>query len=222
VKLRQVILARSIRQVSIASGGAPQIDAIAQIKQKYEFLKAPEKIEELRPSPVQAQMAGLAFLEGKFQIGSRSIGISSLQFLPNLLILDTRSSTEDSDVILDDYLAHVAKRGSGSVIPLGPSYYVSQLEFTMERVPGILPQFEKAGRTVDRCLRDYGLNLPEYGFWSVALNVDQHGLAQLQPAYFSLERRAGFPFKENMFFSQAPLQTKDHIALLEQFDSPLH
>lgn len=222
MKLRQVILARSIRQVSIAASSVPPTETIATIKEKYGFLKAPEKLEELRPNPLQAQISGIAFHEGKFQIDSRSVGIITLQFLPNMIVLDTRSSTEDCDIILDDYMEHIAKRSSDSVIPLGPSYYVSQLEFTMERTPALLPQFEEAGRAVDRFLADYGLSVPKYAFWSTLLNLDQEGLVQLQPAYFSLERRIGFPFKQNLFFSQAPLRTKDHIALLEKFDSPLH
>jgi hypothetical protein len=40
-----------------------------------------------------------------------------------------------------------------------------------------------------------------------------------RPVRFSLERRLGIPFEKNVFYSQAPLETDDHFALLEGIES---
>ena len=38
---------------------------------------------------------------------------------------------------------------------------------------------------------------------------------------FTLERRAGAPYKENKFFSLAPLQTADNIKVLQKLEQEL-
>jgi hypothetical protein len=38
-------------------------------------------------------------------------------------------------------------------------------------------------------------------------------------ATFSIQRLPGEPFEANKYFSQAPLPTEAHIALIEQFES---
>jgi hypothetical protein len=41
------------------------------------------------------------------------------------------------------------------------------------------------------------------------------------PGRFSLERKAGSPFKENIYFSAAPLQTAAHLELLQSIETTL-
>jgi hypothetical protein len=40
-----------------------------------------------------------------------------------------------------------------------------------------------------------------------------------RPNRFTLERRIGLPFSANVFFSQAPLKSGDHLALLEALEA---
>jgi hypothetical protein len=222
VKLKQVLLARSFRQVAVAGSGEPRVDFVKRLKDKYEFLKVPEKLEEFATNPIQAQLTGISFHEGKFKIGNRYVGIALLQIRPGIIAVDTHTSTDDADLIIDDFVADARANSPESVTPLGPPLYVDQVEFSMERVPPIPQEYGSAAAVIDRYLADYGLTVPKYSFWSMALNLDPHGLGQIQPPYFSIERRAGFPFSAKMFFSQAPLRTKEHLALLEQLDSTLH
>jgi hypothetical protein len=39
-----------------------------------------------------------------------------------------------------------------------------------------------------------------------------------RPSRFALDRRAGMPFEKNIFFTQSPFPTDDHIAFLEAIE----
>jgi hypothetical protein len=41
---------------------------------------------------------------------------------------------------------------------------------------------------------------------------------KLTPAPFTIDRRAGVPFSEGMYFSSAPLRTHFHLQLIERFE----
>jgi len=225
MKFRQIVLARSISQVVAIGTGEPRIDAVIKLKERYHFLKAPERFEELFPSPAPMPLgmgAAIAFQAGKFTNGKRTTEIISLQFLPNLIVADMRSSTDDGDLFLDEIIADANTQHPESIIRQGPAYYLSQIEVEMEKPPDIPSVFYEIGREIDRSLSEDGLILPKFGFSGVTLSIDQYELGILSPAAFSLERRAGFPFSANIFFSQAPVRTKDHLKLLEKLDSIIH
>jgi hypothetical protein len=222
MKVRQTVLSRVVRQVAVAGTGAPRIDVVRKIKDRYDFQKWPEKFEETFPELIAGPLAaGITFLEGKFKIDDKVIGINVFQLKPGVIFADTRSSTDHSEAFLEDYISRANAETPDCITSTGPTYYVSQIEFTMERVPDIIAPMEQTGKTIDRLLDDYGLKVPKYGFWGTTINTDPHQLGILPPAFFALERRVGFPFSSKVFFSQAPLRTKDHIALLEQLDSPI-
>ncbi|MGA9723953.1 MAG: hypothetical protein WBQ86_15955 [Candidatus Binatus sp.] len=223
--LRQVILSRVIRQVAIVSTGAPRLDAIQRIKERYHFMKAPLRFEDLNPDNPLAAVQGLTFQEGEFVANQKRIGILRFQFVPGVILADSRATTEETDLFLEDYINFANGIAPEAITSTGPTYYLSQVEVTFERPQGLregFSQYEEACRMIDRSLEGYGLKVPKFDFWGVNLNIDAHHLGVLAPAFFNLERRAGFPFSANVFFSQAPLRTKDHLVLLEKLDSIIH
>ncbi len=228
MKVRQVLLARVIRQVSIAGSAAPRIDSVARIKERYHFMKAPERFEELYPQAtiapgVMLQGAlGITFQEGSFTVSGKVIGIDLFQFLPNMIIADTRSSTEDTEAFLDDYEKWINVRVQDSITPIGPTYYVSNLEFVMDRFADPPAEYMEALRILNSHLHEYSTQIPKLVPTGFTFNVDAVGLGIMPPSHFTIERRAGIPHKQNIFFSQAPLKTKDHIAILEKLDRTLH
>jgi len=223
MKFRQVQLARSIRQVATIGTGAPRADLVQRLKQTYRFMKAPEQFQEMFPTPLQVQAGqGLTFQEGRFVVGNREIGINLFQISAGVLFADTRSSTDDADLFLEDYVTAANKMLPGAVTSNGPSYYVSQVEFEMERIPAVAPEYASAAGEIDRLLSGYGLQVPKYQFLGLHLSLDPLGVGVINPAPFTLERRMGFAFKSNIYFSQAPLRTKEHLALLEKLDSVLN
>ena len=41
---------------------------------------------------------------------------------------------------------------------------------------------------------------------------------RMNPPPFTIERRADIPFSENTYFASAPMRTKEHIALVQEFE----
>jgi len=219
MKVRQTILARTVRQVVAIGTGSPRADAVQKIKDKYKFLMAPERYQDIFP---QNPMQPITFQGGQIAIDKRAVGILQIQFVQNMIVVDTQTSTDDSDWIVDDFITTANTEHPESITPAGPPYYVSQIEFDLEKPPDLPPQFEDAGKIIDRFLAGYGETVPKFGPWGVTLNIDAHELGVLPPAFFALERRVGFPFSAKVFFSQAPLRTKDHIVVLEKLDTIIH
>jgi hypothetical protein len=60
----------------------------------------------------------------------------------------------------------------------------------------------------------------DYSLAGLSLDCDPLAFpGRRKPVYFGIERRAGFRYDENIFFSPAPLRTKDHFALLERLEA---
>jgi hypothetical protein len=53
---------------------------------------------------------------------------------------------------------------------------------------------------------------------AVAVDITQ---VNIQPAKFTIERRAGSPYFENIYFSSAPLRTVLHLELVEKFEKSI-
>jgi hypothetical protein len=70
----------------------------------------------------------------------------------------------------------------------------------------------------------YGLKeCPAYEFGGFSMNIDVIKSEDLKPMPqpFAIERRVGSTYDEKKYFSQAPLRTQDHQAVLEQIEQIL-
>lgn len=64
---------------------------------------------------------------------------------------------------------------------------------------------------------DYGQNISFVPF-GLHFSSD-HSQTALKPGHFSIERRAETPFGNNIYFSQAPIDTEKHIEIVQRLDS---
>lgn len=219
MKLRQAILARSISQVSAIYSTEYLPDLVRRLQERYSFIKVPSTPDELLGTdPTQ----GIKFLHGKLVHGQRTILIDSLQFLTlsanSMIIVDTRTSTDDSDFVIDDYIRNANVTRPDMILRNEPTQYDNHLEFTMDGSLGEFcsPPLRNAGDAINRLLDSYKIKTPGYEPSNIIIYYDQSGLGGLLPVPFRIERRAGFRYGANTYFSQAPLKTVDHIALLER------
>lgn len=95
-------------------------------------------------------------------------------------------------------LGNSRRQGSVGILPYLPARKQSAIFFQARKPPAILSA-PKVGRL---------------GFWwdPVSASTQSH---------FQLERTIGVPFSEQRYYSRAPLQTEDHLALLEEFEEIL-
>jgi hypothetical protein len=220
MKLRQTILARSIRQVSAIYSLDYRPELIARLRDRYSFLKVPTTVDEIFATDPQQ---GLRFQHGKFVQEKKSFVVELLQFLvippaTNVIICDTHTSTDDSDLFLDDYIKQANLTRPDMILVTEPPAYASHLEFTMDKSIADFchPPISEAAEGVNRLLASYKAKLPAFEPSQIMMVYDQTGIGGVLATPFSVERRVGFRYGSNVFFSQAPLRTRDHIEVLER------
>ncbi len=221
--VRQILLARAIQTFRVL-GTTGYLPEIAQkINDRYEFVSRPKNEELLPPAEDAGQLKGAEFKHGRVRrTDGRVVIVHQLTLFNDGVVVDTTTSTDDSDLILDD-LAHWAKSEIRDLTLLRPRLYVSQLEIQAAfAVENYAPAFGSLGQRISTFLTDYGSDISPYQVSAVTLNFDQIGKVPPHPGFFQIERRLNAPFKDNMWFAQAPLKTNDHIALLDDLEVGLN
>jgi hypothetical protein len=190
-------------------------DLFAALVERYNFQKFPQKYEEfnLEKGPIILE-------EGKWEGGH----IIKVEIYSGGIVVDTRSSTDDSEKLLHDCLTWASTK-------FGIQYhekmmkrkaYVSHLIFH-SAAPIFFALSNPLSRLAENVTRAfekaYGEKI-DYQPSSFAIHLDQT-TRQLSPAAFTVMRRAGIPFTENKYYSEAPLPTSVHQELLRGFEADL-
>jgi len=212
--LKAIMLARVVTlfelQTLDPTGRASVTETLKQITNRYSFTKTPQTFAEID------FQKGVELVEGKLD----QIGIDRLTIFSNGMSVDTRSSTEDSEKVLKDFLAFM-HANYGASVQIHRQFFVSQIVFRSDAHLSLLnpilePLAEQIGASVSKDMQHPFLFEPSGLI--VAPDVSQ---TKLSPGVFSLERRAEMPFSEKMYFSNAPLRTAEHFRILEKLEMSL-
>lgn len=180
---------------------------------RYNFQKFPQKIEDFD------ETKGVVFAEGKL---GNSV-IEQVIIYTYGIVLETRSSTQESKRLLEDALQWGCKE-------LGLIYnasmikrwqYFSQLTF-YSKAPllGNHGALQRLAEGLTSSIRELTGESLKYEVTNFTLNYDQ--LTRKHPlGFLSIQRRENTPFSDNKYFSDAPLPTDTHMKLLEQFEADL-
>ena len=214
MELISITQARAVALIQVQQwdpfGTALTLESIAKLGSRYIFAKTPTRLEEID------FQKGLELLEGRLG----EIRIDRITIYMNGIVIDTRSSTDDSEKVLQDIIA-LAHEAFGAIIRPARQTFASQLMFRSDMnlfaLNPVLPKI--AGVLTQRTSAD--MKHPfTFEPTAVQFNVDT-AQAKTPPAMFSIERRIDVPFAENTYFSQAPLRTAEHIELLKAFEAAL-
>lgn len=215
MELISINLARAVALLEVESldprGRKTAPENIKILAEKFGFAKVPETFAELD------FQKGVEFFAGHFD----SIAIQRLGMFANGIVVDTRSSTEDSAAVLADIL-EFAKKELGASMKMARHHFISQLVFRSDLDISLLvnPILKPILARVSQAA-SAGMNYPfVYAPTSILMGVDM-SQAKLAPNQFSIERRAETPFSENLYFSASPLQTSEHIRALEEIERAL-
>jgi hypothetical protein len=184
-------------------------EAVAKLIQRYSFVKYPtaeDLLKDIHP-----------FGMGKFN----DIQIDEMKIYPDGVIASSRSDSDLVDSFLRDLFDWAQKEfGFVQGITAKPerhyeSYLIvkSKCDLALAQKPrhDITEDFNKLWRK-----KYFDEAYLPAGF---ALDCDPHNFSgRRKPMAFDLARRIGVPFEENVFFSTAPLTTKDHLALLSRLE----
>jgi hypothetical protein len=193
------------------------LELVAAVKHKYQFVK-PDAASTNAPVDFQA---------GKCEFNGKLVGIE--QFLVTYvgnratsLGASTRESSDASDAFLDQVIEWAAKEyilDTKEVLPRG---YFSQVEFVLSKpLSRHFTELGEIGEAITSYVHGYGLkDCPSYEFGGFSMHFDLVKYDDLKPSPqpFAIERRVGSSYDERKYFSQAPLRTQDHKAVLERLE----
>jgi len=189
----------------------PQL--IHALVERYGFLKYPKTIEEYDPSK------GIVFGLGRIN----NINIDRVEFYFVGIVIETRSSTDDCEAVLQDLIQVVQRLVGIEYKPLQEprKFFLSEVSFHSELdLNGLNAAFSSLLPKISGLVSSYARQ--EFKFETVAvLSTPDLANTKLGPSLFRVDRLAGVPFRDQKYFSSAPLPTKDHLNILEEFEKAL-
>jgi hypothetical protein len=193
-------------QLHRPAGMLYQPEALAKIVQRYQFMKYPT-IEDLSKN------------ERLFRIGKfKDIQISDFAIYSDGVIV---TSVSDSD-LLDDILGW-SREEFGMVPAVGSvpeKSYDSGLvvKSNVDLTKAIAPAAE-ALAVINKAYNSGRYVSSEMAYTGVIASVDDTTFpGAKKQVKFILDRKVGIPLDQNIFYSQAPLRTKDHLDVLRSFE----
>ncbi|MBI4777193.1 MAG: hypothetical protein HY788_23930 [Deltaproteobacteria bacterium] len=177
----------------------------------YKFMEYPSSTKTEDPQ------AGLKFENGEFEIDGHDypIHINSLTLYLDGITVDTHSSTNYSDVILDNVLTKSEQLFGGPVYAsiIKQKLYVSEVYVSTDQV---LERLNSKLKQISNYLIKYfgkEINFQAGGisFWPDPKN-------KFNPRPFAFERAVEAPFSENRYYSIAPIPTDKHLELLDKLE----
>jgi hypothetical protein len=216
VKLISVPLAQTIKAVRANRGFGYLPDAVSAVVERYKFVGFPTRPHEFLPADPNEP---ISFTHGKIEIEGRRVVIAQLQVYQTGFVVHTDTNTTDSDRIADDILDWAGSRFEVSFEPIRPVGHLSQLEVRFEkRIADFFPALKAVSSGMSKGLDDFWEVHPSYELTGLIFSFDPSRFPSPAPAFLKIEPRVNVAFEENVYFSEAPLSTDNHVTLLERFE----
>lgn len=218
MKLREVLVGQVIMFIRLQEpiGGIYVPEFVKAVQEQYKFVTVPKTMAEFD------RAKGVKFEHGYFLLGERKIVLDRVDIFNNGISVSTRTHTEDVDQFLDSVIEWGTKVIGMREDMSSPreKLFLSNLEVELRNPLSVRSKLsDTVSKALGKHLPDYGLKTRQYENIGMAMHFEVLGLSAPIPTNFKLERREGQEFEKNIFFSSAPLKTKDHLALLEQIEA---
>lgn len=214
-----VVVFANIDEMS-PQGGIHTPDILPMLAERYTFAFRPQLGDSLE----QFRQNGMKFEMGKFVHDERESVITDFTIWNDGFVV-TATTTEDAESFLVDVLTWGKQKLNLRIDlgALGLRAYRSQVAVEFDRsLAQMLISLEPISNAYSEALRnayDDG-EFPDTQVTSLKIDYD-HAVAPSAFQTFSpfiIERRENHRFTDSVFWSQAPLQTKEHVKLLENFE----
>jgi hypothetical protein len=177
--------------------------------ERYGFQIAPRTLEEMS--------AGLIFKDGVFD----NAGIDALEVHDDGIVVKSKTSSDVLSAFVKDLTTwteatlglrrvetQFVSKGYMSELTVHTAVPIMKFADALQTLSSLLSKSLKAHINLDAHVEPVG----------IAVGTDNALLPVIKPIPFRLERRAGVPFHANLYYSQAPLPTAEHLGLLERFE----
>ncbi len=224
MRISAVLLARTIAFLDTADlnprGSVNIPGLIPIIAKRFSFQKFPKKFgSDEENGDKKDDQKGLIFEHGYIE----GLTVQNMTLYSDGIKIDLLSSTEDGKRIIRDTL-----RWLGDEVGLNFSEnmlkrwgFISNLTFESDvDLDAIHPALRLLAENVDKLVSSrLGTDI---GYRPTGVTLDfERANREISLAQFTIERRAKAPFSENKYFSSAPLETDDHIFVLQQFENDI-
>ena len=182
-------------------------NALANFQQRYSFIEVPEPLSYLNPEE------GIKFKHGKFE----DISIAEISLYPDGIVANSSAPVEVIERFVDDVVRWTEDALQAEEISSLPSVKLFDSQVIVQSAieyGSTLQKFEGLGRKISNLLDRYGTVTKPYKISGIELHNDEPDAGMYRTSKFTFERRANQPFSRNLYFSTAPLRSKDHLELL--------
>ena len=180
---------------------------IEGMKKKYGFVASPNIQDTLDESK------GIVFQDGAWN----NIAIDKVTIFDDGIVVDTRSSTSDSEAIFEEALLWAAESFGLTYKPemILHRRYVSELVVrTNVSLNSLNSRLAAFGAKLSKSLSKFTTLTVEFELASLAFHYDGSA-AKTSVAPFKLEKLDNSAYTENKYYALAPLPTEEHLKLLE-------
>ena len=195
-----------------SSSGVYIPELISAVRERYGFVKTSE--------PTEVIGASAGFEHGQISLHNRRIVINELSIFNDGVIAKARD-TDDADIILDDVISWLTERykftkPQTAIQRRYVSTLIVEFEVPLDNVLRPFNDFMKLlSGTISRAL---GRDVPVTAH-RVSFSVDSRLAPPPLNTEFIIERRVmAIGNAMNRYFCVAPIQTKEHIQALEEFE----
>lgn len=158
--------------------------------------------------------SGVELKHGVFE----DTAIESFQIYRDGVVISARANTSLHDRFLEDVKNWIVEDLKGSVIQNHAQNRMYESCFIFEPAKDLfkhLSNFQKVQtKLVDMVRRNSNLKA-EFQPFSFSFGADHNLIPGIRPSAFQIERWASADFSMNKFFSRAPVQTDQHVQLIE-------
>lgn len=217
MELLSVRLARVLAVVPIDElnprGRALEPELTQGLVERYKFWKYPQAADDF---DIQK---GIRYEGGQWN----GVSVDLLMYASFGIVIDTRSSTADSERILEDALAWESERFNqpNPLSKIMRKTYVSELYFTTDvSLNALHPMLNPLSERLTLAGEQQLKRRNQYEVVSISLHVDTTTTTN-PPSALRIERMNEIPFEENKYYSVAPLSTEEHLQVLTDFEATL-
>jgi hypothetical protein len=189
-------------------------ELVTALVNRYGFVKFPQKPEDYD------ETKGVVFQGGRMG----NVTVAQVQVFNHATVVDTASSTDDSERFLNEAFTWLSKDFGIAYRPdmVRRKTYVSQISFYSDIVlPKLHPAISRLADRLSARVPEYFMQPLKYQPSGLIVGYDPQTV-KTGPSAFTIEPRADSLFEEHKYFSTAPLPTNEHIALLEQFEKDVN
>jgi hypothetical protein len=200
-----IAIADEVRPV----GGLDVTAVFAAIKERFEFAAIPT-------APTQ-QGGGLDFVNGALRATPEPVLINKIGIYTDGVNVEVPTTTERAETALQEVLSVFFSFGLRRPETPPLHYYLStivvDLEYSLDNlIPAKLLKKVEVSIGVDAKTHFSGINI----------NADKTTLSgrlgPINPTFFNVHRRVDVPYDQNRYFSQAHMETTEHLDILAEFE----